>query len=380
MPDNEDPTHGWDKDLENIIRAVVSTENEALQKQKELERMHELVETQKKKIEELEKALQDQVGKMVMTAAILPPDVELKHMGEMRNEINQKDALLEARFVEINRLKSDLNFLRTQLNDTSQDVQRGSSEASTLRATLAEKNKHLEAITQELQANTEALAEMNKQYEATAQELQAKTGALAEKNKQLEAKTQELAAKTEALGQLEKNSYDVLKLREELEGAQNNLLAREKLILEKDAKIAELEAKVGQSQASPDNKEEIEKIRGELAAKDFDLKMQEGTITELREQIEEAKRRADMPDPNAGRIDSLSKQLHQTHNENAKLSLQVKVQEDQIQAQKAKIVALQSAGPNSEITPATAKSTSGAHLTKKLILHTTTKEERHFEI
>ncbi len=380
MTDNEDPTRGWDKDLENIIRAVVSTENQAMQKQKELELIYELVETQKKKIAELEKALQDQVGKMVMTAAILPPDVQLKHMGEMRNEINQKDALLEARFVEINRLKSDLNFLRTQLNDTSQDVQRGSSEASTLRATLVEKNKQLEAITQELQANTEALAEMNKQYEATAQELQTKTGALAEKNKQLEEKTQELQAKTEALTQLETNSYDVLKLREELQKAQSNSLAREKLILEKDAKIADLEGNLGQSQPSPENKEEIEKLRGEIAAKDFDLKMQEGTITELREQIEEAKRRAEMPDPNSGRIDALSKQLHQMHNENAKLSLQVKVQQGQLRAKQAKIATLGSAGPTSEIAPATAKSTSGAHLTKKLILHTTTKEERHFEI
>jgi chromosome segregation ATPase len=328
-----------DKDLENIIRAVASTENDAVQKQKEIERLYELIETQKKKIADLEKDIQDQSAKVALTAS-LPPDVELlkQRVGELHEEVNQKDAMIEAKFIEINRLKADLNFLRNQLNDTSQDLQRSSSEAGTIRATLAEKNK------------------------------------------QLEAKCQELQEKSDALARLETNSYDVLKLRQELDAAQDNLLAREKIILEKDAKIAELEGKLGQSQVAAETKEALEKLQGELSAKDFDLKMQEGTIKELREQLEDAKRRADQPDPNAGRIETLSKQLQQQHNENAKLSLQIKLLEERVRDQQAKIVTYENAIAGSESKAVPSKVQSGAQFTKKIIMHTSTKEERHFEI
>ncbi len=66
--------------------------------------------------------------------------------------------------------------------------------------------------------------------------------------------------------------------------------------------------------------------------------------------------------------------------ENAKLSLQLKIQGERMQEQQARIVALESTPTATESTPSDAKVLKGNQLTKKIVLHTTTKEERHFEI
>ena len=328
-----------DKDLENIIRAVASGENDAMQKQKEVERLIELVEKQKQQIVNLEKALQDEAGKLTITGGS-PPDVELlkQRVGEMRDEVNQKDALLETKYNEVNRLKSDLNFLRNQFADASQDVQRTNSENATIRGTLLDKEKLLEERTRELQA------------------------------------------KTEALTKIEANDQDIIKLREELQSTQNDLVAREELMLEKDTRITELEAKINISQTSDNFKAEVEKLRGELVAKDIDLKMQESTIAELKEQLEFAKRQINAPDQNAGQITTLTKQLQQMRNENAKLSLKVKLHEERNQEQNAIIVTLKGMNSPTTSTPTFPENFSGARFIKKVILHTDTKEECYFEI
>ncbi|OLS15817.1 MAG: hypothetical protein RBG13Loki_0551 [Promethearchaeota archaeon CR_4] len=328
-----------DKDLENIIRAVAASENDAIQRQKEVERLIELVEKQKQQIANLEKALQDQAVKLTITSDS-PPDVDFlkQRLEEMREEINQKDGLLETKFIEVNRLKNDLNFLRNQLTEASQDVQRTNSEMSIIRVTLAEKETLVQAQTQ----------------------------AIEEKNK--------------ALAKVEVTEQDVSKLREELQSTRDNLIAREEIMLEKDAKILELEIELNSSQAFGNIKDEVEKLHAELAAKDLELKKQESTTFELKEKLEETKNRGTTPDPDARQVESLMKQLQQMRNENAKLALNVKLQKELIQEQHAVLEAFQNELSPLSVTPTTPKNHPGVQFVKKVILHEDTREERYFEI
>lgn len=200
------------KDLERMLNQISDTEKKIAEKQVQIDRLKELVDKQKKIIDDLNKSLQENKGKMEKMYD-MPADVEaLKRLvGTQRAEINDKDSKLEIAYGRIAELETELKGYRQTQNAFGKQFEDVFAQITAVKTELVEKTALInfkETEIKNLNVKIEEFVKLNneqqKQIQVLQEQLRTKEmSLLEEKNKiQAELKSSLLDEKGEAFKQV----------------------------------------------------------------------------------------------------------------------------------------------------------------------------------
>lgn len=250
-----------DKDLEDIISNIGQDEMVAAQKQAQIDRLKQLVKKQKNEMTEQQKIIDD-LKSRIENMYDLPADVEqLKRMiGEMRAEINNKDAQLEMAHGDVAQHEAELNSLRTQFDPLNNQLQTYINQVGELRAKLVEvdslakmKDQKIQELELKLNAKQENLEKMEQEFAGRVQERLSEFMTTEDEYKERIAKMEaQLASKSEQSKLAQKDSHQqIAGLRE--------------IIDERDLQISDLENRVSALEAElKREKHTSDKLREDL--------------------------------------------------------------------------------------------------------------------
>lgn len=257
-----------DKDLENIISNIGQDEMVAAQKQAQIDRLKQLVKKQKNEMTEQQKIIED-LNARIANMYDLPADVEqLKRMiGEMRAEINNKDAQLEMAHGDVAQHEAELKSLRTQFEPLNNQLQMYINQVGELRAKLVEvdslakmKDQKIHELGLKLNAKQENLEKMEQEFASRVQDRLSDFMTTEDEYRERIAKMEaQLASKAEQSKLAQKDSHQqIAGLRE--------------IIDERDLTISTLENRVSSLEADfKREKHTAEKLREDILVQKTEL-------------------------------------------------------------------------------------------------------------
>ncbi|MHA1610705.1 MAG: hypothetical protein ACTSYU_01520 [Promethearchaeota archaeon] len=140
-----------DRDLENIISSIGQEEMQVAQKQAQIERLKQLILKQKNEMGEQQKLVDELQGR-INNMYDLPADVEaLKRMvGEMRAELNQKDAQMEIAYGTVAQQEGQLKNQQMQMDSFNQNLNIYITQIGELKTKLIEQKSVMAAKDREI--------------------------------------------------------------------------------------------------------------------------------------------------------------------------------------------------------------------------------------
>ncbi|MHA1519157.1 MAG: hypothetical protein ACTSRK_03145 [Promethearchaeota archaeon] len=140
-----------DRDLENIISSIGQEEMQVAQKQAQIERLKQLILKQKNEMGEQQKLVDELQGR-INNMYDLPADVEaLKRMvGEMRAELNQKDAQMEIAYGTVAQQEGQLKNQQMQMDSFNQNLNIYITQVGELKTKLIEQKGVMAAKDREI--------------------------------------------------------------------------------------------------------------------------------------------------------------------------------------------------------------------------------------
>jgi len=127
------------KDIKNLLDSIEDHEKESAQIKVKLDRMTELVEKQKKMIEDQNAIIESQKQKISSMYDIPEDVIELKRMiGSLRAELNEKDNQLELARATVAEVEKEMELLKDQFAPLQEMMETKSESVMDLKSSIAE--------------------------------------------------------------------------------------------------------------------------------------------------------------------------------------------------------------------------------------------------